>query len=268
MQHAHPYLLSRLCVIAPYAAELGFFLDLDRLHVQGTHILPALQNALTLWSVHITSASEPDHGQSLQRTQNHLLSQVQSQLACAMSTVDAEPDPTIILHLIQTAVLLAYYMQRIGQVVGARYYASGSWALGMVLKLHQSPYLVGSASEGESQPLQRGGGWAPTLGRLNICAFAFADCAKLARALDGIEAEERIRAFWAVYALDRWFSAVGQWPCQSLAMEGNAMTVPWPDSSADRMDEVSHNRFFVLTQLRSDLWFSLIGGECGPASSQ
>ncbi|KAI9571069.1 hypothetical protein HD554DRAFT_2169443 [Boletus coccyginus] len=210
-----------LSVIAPYTAELGFFLNLDRLRARGTHVLPALQSALTLWSVHITSTSGPNHAQAIEQTQtltSNLLSQAQTQFASALTTVDAEPDPVIFLHVIQTAVLLAYYMQLTGQMIGASYYECGTWAFATVLKLHQSPHLSVGA-----------GGSAH--GNANVCAFgsAFAGSANLAPALDGIEAEERVRAFWAVYALGQWFIAVGQRPCQPLAIVGNTMTVPWPD---------------------------------------
>jgi len=129
-------------------------------------------------------------------------------------------------------VLLAYYMQRLGQVVGARYYASGTWALGMMLKLHRSPHLSTGGGDGEGPSLR--GGDVREHGNATAGALAFG-CARLTPALDGIEAEERVRAFWALYALDRWFGAVGQGPCQSPAMDGNAMTVPWPDSGG--MDE-------------------------------
>ncbi|KAF8126696.1 hypothetical protein EV363DRAFT_1347131 [Boletus edulis] len=227
--------IRALSVIAPYAAEIGLFLNLDRLRVQGAHILPALQRALTLWSVHITSTSQENHAQTLQRTEaltSNLLAQAQTQLASALSIVDSEPDPAIFLHVIQTGVLLAYYMQRIGQVVGARYYASGTWALAMMLKLHQSPYLSLGSGGGGSPSLGRSGLRDPTHGSTIPCPFAFAGCATLAPAVDGIEAEERVRAFWTVYALDRWFSALGQGSSQPLIMDENAMTVPWPDIGA------------------------------------
>lgn len=208
--------------------------------------MPALQTVLTLWSVHITSSCEPDRERTVERTRaltSKLLAQVQTQLASALTTVDVEPDPAILLHVVQTGVLLAYYMQRIGQVVGARYYASGTWALTIMSKLHRSPYLAADAGEGGDQTM-RGDGTreGPTQGSSIACPFAFAGCARLAPALDEMEAEERVRAFWAVYALDRYFSAVGQVPSQSLSTDGNTMTVPWPDVGS--MDEVSR---FVVT---------------------
>ena len=257
---------DRLSVISPYAAELGFFLDIDRLRVQGTYVLPALQSALTLWSVHITSTSEPDHVQSGEGTQSvatDLLSQAQAQLASALSTIDAEHDPAIFLHVIQTGVLLAYYMQRIGQMMGARYHASGTCALGMMLKLHQGPHTSAGVGEGEGQSLRGGKVREGSMhGNTNVCAFSFAGCARLAPALDGIEAEERVRAFWAVYALDRWFSTIGQGA--PLAMDGNAMTVPWPEAGG--MDEVSRLRPLFLTRLHL-IAVCLIDGKCDPASS-
>ncbi|KAH0831391.1 hypothetical protein J3R83DRAFT_14055 [Lanmaoa asiatica] len=232
------YARRALSVIAPYAAELGFFLNPDRLRVQGAHVLPALQSALTLWSVDITSMSESD-AQARARTQTlapSLLSQTQTQFASALRAVDAEPDPAILLHVIQTGVLVAYYMQRIGEVTGARYYASGTWALVMMLRLYRRPNLPAGVREGEGQVPRVGGAQerlAPENTNTEANALAFAGCARVAAALDGIEAEERLRAFWAVYALDRWFSVVCgcEVPSQSLAMDGSAgnlMTVPWP----------------------------------------
>lgn len=230
---------NRLSVIAPHAAELGFFLNIDRLRSQSTHILPALKSALTLWSVHITATSDPDPAQAGERNKtlkSTLLSQTQTQLASALSTVDAEPDSAMFLYVIQTGVLLAYYMQRMGHVVGARYYASGTWALVMMLRLYQRSHLSVGAREGEGQA-PRGSGLrdGSTHGNTNTDAhartLAFARCAGLAPALDGIEAEERVRAFWVVYALDRWLGVVCAVPFQSLAMDasaGNLMTVPWP----------------------------------------
>lgn len=214
---------DRLSVLTPHAAELGFFLNPDRLRVQGTYVLPALQSVLTLWSAHITLALDPDNAQAREQTLTALLSEAQTQLGSALSTVDAEPDPTIILHVIQTGVLLAYYMQRIGRMVGARYYASGTWVLVMMLKLYQSPHLSVGAREVEDE--------APRGSVGSTHANRFADCARLAPASDGIEAEERTRAFWAVYALDRWFGVVCEFPFRSLAIDGNVgsvMTVSWP----------------------------------------
>lgn len=248
-------LLDRLSVITPYVAELGFFLDINRLRVQGTHILPALQNALTLWSVHITSVSEPDHGHAREQTQtqtlaSNLLSQTQTQFASALSTVDAEPDPVVYLQVVQTGILLAYYMQRIGQVVGARYYASGTWALGMMLKLHQGHHL--SIGAGEEDRVSWGRAVRETLTAGNMNVFTFAACANWAQPLDESEAEERVRAFWAVYALDRWFSAVCGGSRQSLATDaGNAITVPWP--SVGGTSQVS--RLLTFPWITSDTIF-------------
>lgn len=223
---------GRLSVIRPYAAELGFFLDIDRLRVQGTHVLPALQSALALWSVHIASVSKPDHGQDRGQTQtfaSNLLSRTQTQLASALGTVDAEPDPAIYLHVVQTGILLAYYMQRIGQVVGARYYASGTWTMAMMLKLHQGTQFSAGAEEGERASRERAVRETIAAGNMNM--FSFSAGAMWAQPLDGSDAEERVRAFWAVYALDRWFSAVYEGSRQSVATDGsagNVITVPWP----------------------------------------
>ncbi|KAG8216258.1 hypothetical protein J3R82DRAFT_8301 [Butyriboletus roseoflavus] len=235
----HLHARRALSVIAPHIAELGFFLNLDRLRVRGTQVLPALQSALTLWSIFITSTSDLNHTQSHQRIHtvaSTLLSQAQTQLALALNSIDAEPDSAIVLHVIQTGVLLAYYMQRIGQVVGARYYASGAWALVIMLRLYRRPNFSARTREGEGHVL-RGSGVREGLTHENTntdanpCVLAFAWSARMAPALDGVEAEERVRAFWAVYALDRWFGVVCEVPCQSLAMDGsagNVMTVPWP----------------------------------------
>ena len=106
-----------------------------------------------------------------------------------------------------------------------------------MLKLHQIP-------------LPSVGAGGSTHGNADVCAFgsAFAGSARLAPALDGIEAEERVRAFWAVYALGQWFIAVGQRPCQPLAIVGNTMTVPWPDCG--RTNGVSRLRpLFLLMRL-------------------
>lgn len=252
LAHQLGILCDRLPVITPYAAELGFFLDIDRLRVQGTHILPALKSALALWSVHIVSMSEPDHAQTSERTQalaSHLLSQTQNQLASALSTVDVEPDPTIYLHLLQTGVLLAYYMRRIGQKVGAKYYASGTWSLAMLLKLHQGPHL--STSAGDDR-VSRGEAVRERLTgeNMTVCSFTLGACARWAHPIDGVEAEERVRAFWAVYALDRWMCAVCQ-VSQTFATDGNAgnaITVPWP--GAGGTNQVGAPIFFCLLMTR------------------
>ena len=121
-------------------------------------------------------------------------------------------------------------------MVGARYYAGGTWALVMMLRLYQRPNLSISTREGEGQ-VSRATGVREGLTNentntdANSRVLSFARSARLALALDGIEAEERVRAFWSVYALDRWFGVVCEVPCQSLAMDGSVgsgMTVPWP----------------------------------------
>ncbi|KAG9310084.1 hypothetical protein JVU11DRAFT_9693 [Chiua virens] len=221
---------DRLSIISPYSAELGLFLNLDRLH--------ALR--------HTDPACAADCAYALNLA-SHVLLQAQSQFASALGAVDAEPDPAVFLHVIQTGVLLAYYMQRIGQLVAAKYYASGTWALGMMLKLHRGPDSAVDAQR-ESQAQRRERERLPP-GTTSMDVSAFVGRTELASPLDAIEAEERVRAFWAMYALDRWFSAVGQGPSQSLAMDGSAgdaITVPWPGSGvnearADAVQQFLHD---------------------------
>ena len=237
---------GRLSDITPYVAEIGFFLDIDRLRAQGTHVLPALRSALALWSVHITSICESDHGQARERTQNlssNLLSQTQTQLASALGTVDAEPDPAVFLHLVQAGILLAYYMQRIGQLVGARYYASGTWALAMMLKLYQRPHSLEGAVQADRVSREGAVRHRKADGNTNGPVFTLAACARWAQPLDDIEAEERVRAFWAVYALDRWFGAVCEKSRQSFMTDGSALnmvTVPWPSAGGTNQVGVFH----------------------------
>jgi len=76
-------------------------------------------------------------------------------------------------------ILLAYYMQLIGQVIGASYYETGTLPLAMMLKLHQSPSPSVGVGPGD-QPREV---WKESKrGSADLCTFACGcGCAKYAR---------------------------------------------------------------------------------------
>jgi len=191
----------------PYADEFGFFLHIPRVRasLEGTArdgIPLALQNAIILISLHLT---EPQQQFSSELT---LLSTSSRQLAdiipvCGTSTRD-------LLHVIQTQVLLAIYLSRVGRTIEARYYLGAAASLALAFRLHSSS---------PSEEVLR----AP--GDIQYMLFDIFRTT-LPRPVDHIEWTETLHAFWTIFTRDKCVSAVlGVPPSISRSVR---ITIPWP----------------------------------------
>ncbi|KAF9218566.1 hypothetical protein BS17DRAFT_525067 [Gyrodon lividus] len=193
-----------LTVLAPHAAELGLFLNIDRLRAQSPRIFPALHSTLALWSVHL---SQPHLDVSEQDLEPALLSHALHQVSSALSTASSAQDPQVFMHIIQAEVLLSLYLQCSGQSLGARYHASAALSLALGLRLHAKP--------GEAQST-------------HLFDFLGNSYPQLPPPTDAAEEKERVDAFWTVYSLDRCLGAFYNEPS---GMNGEIMvTAPWPSS--------------------------------------
>lgn len=167
----------------------------------GDGIPLALQNAINLISLHLTE------GQQQSASELTLLSTSSRQLAeiipfCSASTRD-------LLHVIQTEVLLTFYLFRVGRTVEARYHLGAAASLALAFGLHSS------SPEGDPH--------APA----DIQSMLF-DIFRttLPHPVDEIERTEAIHAFWTIFTRDKCMSAVlGVPPAISRSVR---ITVPWP----------------------------------------
>ncbi|KAG1723085.1 hypothetical protein EDD22DRAFT_488182 [Suillus occidentalis] len=202
-------ILESLDNILPYADELGFFLHIPRLRnmlmtASSRGIPIALQNAIILLCLHTTETNQPAFEQTvLSRCLRQLADIIPS---CSSSTRD-------LLNDLQTEILLAYYLFRVGRAVEAKYHSSAAAGLVLSFRLHSPP------PEGESD--------TPSDMQFDIFRTTFPS------PVDDIEETEAIHAFWNVFARDKSMSAVlGVPPSIGRSIR---VSVPWPG----RMQEVS-----------------------------
>ncbi|KAG2141400.1 uncharacterized protein EDB93DRAFT_1252543 [Suillus bovinus] len=193
--------LESLNKILPYADELGFFLHIPRVRntlVTASRDIPvALQNAIILLCLHVTNTKQT----AFELT---VLSRCLRQLAdiipsCTASTRD-------LLDVLQTEVLLIYYLFRVGRTVEAKYYSGGAASLVLAFRLHSSPE--------EDTPAD--------MQSMSFDIFR----TTLSNPIDDIEQTEAILAFWNVFTWDKSVSAVlGVPPSISRSIR---VSVPWP----------------------------------------
>jgi len=196
----------------PYADELGFFLHIprvrDSLVASSSRRIPiALQNAIILLHLHITETKTAFELTLLSTSLRQLADIIPS---CSASTRD-------LLHVLQTEVLLTFYLFRVGRTVEARYHSGAAASLILAFRLHSS-----SPSEGEPN----------TPADMQIMSFDIFRTI-LPNPIDDIDQTEAIHAFWNVFTLDKSMSAVlGVPPSIGRSIR---VTVPWPG----RMQEVN-----------------------------
>ncbi|KAG1850800.1 hypothetical protein DFJ58DRAFT_429786 [Suillus subalutaceus] len=200
--------LESLNEILPCADELGFFLHIPRVRntlvtAPSRGIPIALQNAIILLCLHITETKQT----AFQLT---MLSRCLRQLAdiipsCSASTRD-------LLDVLQTEVLLAYYLFRVGRIVEARYHSGAAASLVLAFRLHSS-----SSSPPEGGP--------NTLADMQFMSFDTFRTT-LQKPVDDIEQTEAIHAFWNVFTWDKSMSAVlGVPPSIGRSIR---VSIPWP----------------------------------------
>lgn len=190
--------------ILPYADELGFFLHVPRVRntlvtASSRGIPIALQNTIILLCLHITNTKQS----AFELT---VLSRCLRQLAdiipsCSASTRD-------LLDVLQTEVLLTYYLFRVGRTVEAKYHSGAAASLVLAFRLH-------SSSEGEQN----------THADMQSVAFDIFGTT-LPNLVDDIEQTEAIHAFWNVFTWDKSVSAVLEVP-PSIG-RSIRVSVPWP----------------------------------------
>lgn len=197
--------LESLNKILPYADELGFFLHIPRMRntlvtAPSRGIPIALQNAIILLCLHITETKQT----AFQLT---VLSRCLGQLAdiipsCSSSTRD-------LLNVLQTEVLLTYYLFRVGRIVEARYHSGAAASLVLAFRLHSS------SPEGEPN----------TPADMQFMSFDTFRTT-LQKPIDDIEQTEAIHAFWNVFTREKSMSAVlGVPPSIGRSIR---VSIPWP----------------------------------------
>lgn len=154
-----------------------------------------LLSAVYLWSSHI-SANAP----TFLYTEQQFLALTVHNLTHDLSAVH----PHLILHRIQTEVLLSYYYLDLGNVVEGTHHCATALSLASCAGIHR----IGSIHHPPIPP------------------FAFSTVA-LGASCDVIEEQERINAFWSLLLLNNFWAAASG--CSSM-VPYDILTVrtPWP----------------------------------------
>ncbi|KAG2124857.1 hypothetical protein DEU56DRAFT_916796 [Suillus clintonianus] len=198
--------LESLTKILPCADELGFFLHIPRVRASlmttASRGIPiALQNAIILLCLHITETTQTAFESTLLSTSLRQLVDIIP--SCGTSTRD-------LLHVLQTEVLLTYYLFRVGRTVEARYHLGAAANLVLAFRLYSS-----SPSEGEPN----------TPADMQFMPFDIFRTT-LPNPVDDVEQTEVIHAFWNIFTRDKSMSAVlGLPPSIGRSIR---VTVPWP----------------------------------------
>lgn len=196
--------IHRIENILPHAPDLGIFLNLNRLGAQAVSVIPALQTVVALWSSHLTQTST----QQTSSPESALLSRSLHLLSDALSVATPRLGPQFYMQILQTEVLLAYYLQRLCQAPNARYHATAALSLAAGLGLH--------FKEGD----------ITTTGLLD---FVSTTHPRLPPATDLVEAQERVDAWWTIFSLSK-FLETGYSGSADLNTTIK-VTAPWPSSA-------------------------------------
>ncbi|KAJ7042034.1 hypothetical protein C8F04DRAFT_1297454 [Mycena alexandri] len=185
-----------LDAIAPYAHEIGFFLNQKRfrnacLRMRGDQEDPpvALLNSVCLWAACLSSSG------SFASHENNLLSQALTMAPTILSSTHRLK----IIYGIQTEVLLCQYFLYKGRLVEAHYH----------LSVAVSHVVLGGFSSIRSSRGSRSSRSAISIPH------------------DRIEEGEIIIGFWTVYSLDKIWSSVLNFP-SNFSAESDNVDTPWP----------------------------------------
>ncbi|KAH7883128.1 hypothetical protein F5I97DRAFT_1930709 [Phlebopus sp. FC_14] len=196
-----------LSIIAPQAAECGFFLDIERLGTRGSSIVPALHTTMILWAAHLSQSQSEILEQGL-LPESSLLARALHQLSDALSASTSTSSPQTFMHILQSEVLLAVYLQRTGQVLGARYHASAALSIAVGMQLHTESSQAQSPS---------------------LFSFVGNYYPQLPPPVDAVEERERVDAFWTVYSLDMCLAVIDN--ASPTINSAVRITAPWPGTS-------------------------------------
>ncbi|KAG6334035.1 hypothetical protein ID866_5052 [Astraeus odoratus] len=188
--------------VCPYALDMGIFLNLSRLRAQAANVIPALQHSIVLCSSHLIQS--PVSHRALAE-EPALLSRSLHSLTNALAAANPKLGPQFYMQILQTEVLLAYYLQRICQTPNAQYHANAAMSLAITLGLHMR------SSE------------APAGGLYNFTANCHP---RLPRPSDAVEDQERVDGWWTVYSLVKFLEAVH--PGGQAVNTTVRITTPWP----------------------------------------
>ncbi|KAF7329392.1 hypothetical protein MKEN_00200800 [Mycena kentingensis (nom. inval.)] len=200
-----------------HAPQFGFFLDPQRFHDAALLPLPlgdplrpapALLCVVYLWGVHLAKI------QPLLSAEPVFLRRAQHYLATALSPAAAASSNTI-LHTIQAQILLGTYLFRTNRLLEAEVHANGAATLALRYGLHR----IRSARPA-----------SPSLSPVSA-----ASSPSLPHPADTLEEGERIRAFWALAALQVHLCVALPGPASAFCVLENAAEIdtPWPLGLAD-----------------------------------
>ncbi|KAJ7063734.1 hypothetical protein C8F01DRAFT_88862 [Mycena amicta] len=190
----------------PHGAQFGFFLDPQRLALMSpqspasaTSFLqrtsPALFYILCAFGAHISAPRD-------RVTEDRFIFRALQAPASSDYAI-----PRTLLHTIQAEVLIAYYLWRNGAILQARVHSATAGALVLGAGLHQSRSTVIAIVENPSDFEEQ----------------------RLPQATDSIDVGERIRAVWAVSALQKMLAVAEDAPIDVCGVfEQVSVEVPWP----------------------------------------
>ncbi|KAF7298363.1 Zn(2)-C6 fungal-type domain-containing protein [Mycena kentingensis (nom. inval.)] len=197
---------SSIRAFLPHALHFGFFLDPQRLLSSPsglTRTSPALVYTICAFGGHLSRDQTSED--------RFLLRALQSVPTTAIT------DHYSLVRAIQTHVLLAYYLWRTGALLRARVHAAAAGAIVLGTGLHSTVHsssapVLDVTSEGLEYP--------------------HVDERRISPPADALEAAERIRAFWAVFLLQKSLAIVSDKPAEVRGVfELVTVDVPWPSET-------------------------------------
>ncbi|TDL30159.1 hypothetical protein BD410DRAFT_834340 [Rickenella mellea] len=213
--------LMLVSTVIKYSKQLGFALNVDRFlslirlpKSNPSYPHPAVLNSIYIWAFKILKI------ENVRDLEPVYLEKARLSLTEALSNNDFR----IRMQAVQAEILLALYFFNSGRTVEGQYHASGASNLAIGMGLHQI------------RPLSRSTP-SRSRGSLGDTTIAFS----IPPVRSAPEEAERIGLFWAVFNLDKcWSAANGSPPI--MTEDGNPRTqidTPWPSSDKEVNDRGS-----------------------------
>ncbi|EED81858.1 predicted protein [Postia placenta Mad-698-R] len=214
-----------------HASEVGFFLHIQRF-LQNIAIGPYPDHISALLNAIYLLGAQFSNDVQLQAQQDRYLSHAIDLVTPAMSS----GNPSAVIYVLQTEVLLAYYFFDNNRALEGTYHMQAAGSTALACRLHQ----IRSAR--------------PSTGSLGGAQY------NLPPPVDYIEEGERVNAFWAAFVLDKcWSTVLGSSPALTDdASRCSQIDVPWP------LDMRSYENHPFPSDFRSMATVQMFIGNTGP----
>ena len=220
-----------------FAPDFGFYLHIPRFLTQlRASVPPTDRSPLPSALVHAVQLV------GLLFCEDDALKQEQPlKLAAVLQTLSIDMDPSRIIYILQAEVLVSHYLFHMNRRLEGSYHAAAAVSIAVACRLHKIRSTSGLVMPSGSQNGQE---------------------VRLIPPSDSIEEGERIRAFWTVFALDRYWSVWTQsssvfimppttmtqvdtpWPLEMVGYEQVSRTTPLLFSFDHQINRSSQHRIF------------------------